>query len=358
MGLFNKRVYPQKRDATFQWKFKSTGIVAIVLSQNLAWDLCNAGKPFGSRTPFAAGFVVFLIDCFPGAVSFATLPRRVFCATSIRDAGFVVRTGLLDEVWYKVSSWRFWALLTWPLKPSSTQLSDNSLEKNRMFEAESEPKRTFHEKQKVAQPNSLCFETMLLTFNSRCFTKALRLRRPGLVAETMDPTSNHVPGWMKGLWAVTNDWKFIICYMSAKAFWYSISGPLDLIAQQTCPTTVPREHRACGEINSMRFSAASRVACSIHIPRSSSQTNCQSRPIKPMRNLKRGTWPVMTRLYPASKSALSTAKSGAWTTGNVPDNLVESNMLASQLLLSQEPEVQLKARYAQASKDLRLQGIA
>ena len=48
--------------------------------------------------PFAAGFVVFLIDCFPGAVSFATLSRRVFCATNIRDAEFVVRTGLLDEV--------------------------------------------------------------------------------------------------------------------------------------------------------------------------------------------------------------------------------------------------------------------
>ena len=158
---------------------------------------------------------------------------------------------------------------------------------------------------------------------------------------------------MKGLWAVTNDWKLIICYVPAKPFWYSISGPLDLIAPQTHPPTVPREHGACGEINSMPFSAASQVHCLQH-----SHSN-QSRPIKPMWNLKRGTWPVMTRLYPASKSALSTAKSGAWTTGNVPDNLVESNTLASQLLLSQEPEVKrLKARYAQASKDLRLQGIA
>ena len=78
-----------------------------------------------------------------------------------------------------------------------------------------------------------------------------------------------------------------------------------------------------------------RVACSIHIPRPASQTNRQWRPIKPTWNLKCGTWPGLTRLYPAS----STAKSGAWTTGNVPDNLVESNTLASQLLLSQEPEV-------------------
>ena len=77
-----------------------------------------------------------------------------------------------------------------------------------------------------------------------------------------------------------------------------------------------------------------RVACSIHIPRSSSQTNCQSRPIKPTWNLKRGTWPVMTRLYPATKSASSTAKNGAWTTGNAPGNLVESSTLASQLLWS------------------------
>ena len=95
-----------------------------------------------------------------------------------------------------------------------------------------------------------------------------------LVAETMDPTSNHFPGWMKGLWAVINDWKLIICYMSAKAFWYSLSGPLDLIAQQTHPPTVPREPGAGGGINSMPFSAAChRVACSIHIPTPASQTD-------------------------------------------------------------------------------------
>ena len=58
-----------------------------------------------------------------------------------------------------------------------------------------------------------------------------------------------------------------------------------------------------------------RVTGLLYIPTSASQTNRQSRPIKPMWNLKRGIWPVMTRLYPASKSALSTAKSGAWTTG-------------------------------------------
>ena len=101
----------------------------------------------------------------------------------------------------------------------------------------------------------------------------------------------------------------------------------------------------------------------LDIPRSCWQTNRQSRPIKPTWNLQRGSWPIMPRLlprlYPASKSALSTARSGAWTTGNAPNNLVESNTLASQLLLSQEPEVKrLKVRYAQASKDLRLQGIA
>ena len=140
--------------------------------------------------------------------------------------------------------------------------------------------------------------------------------------------------------------------MSAKAFWYSISGPLDLIAQQTHPPTVPREHGACGEINSMPFSAASQVHCLQH-----SHSN-QSRPIKLTWNLKRGTWPVMTRLYPASKSALSTARSGAWTTGNSPHILVEPNNASFSASLSQEPEnKRLKARYA-PSKDLRLQGTA
>ena len=175
MGLFNKRVYPQNRDANwdatifFSVEIQRTGIVAIVLSQNLAWDLYNAGfwlsrntwEAFGSRTPFAAGFVVFLVECFPGTVSFATLPQLVSSFLCVRDAGLVVRTGLLDWVWYKISSWRFWALLTWPLNPSSTQLSDNSLEKNRMFEAESEPKRTFDEKQKVQGSWSSAYFSLL-----------------------------------------------------------------------------------------------------------------------------------------------------------------------------------------------------
>ena len=88
-----------------------------------------------------------------------------------------------------------------------------------------------------------------------------------------------------------------------------------------------------------------RVTCSIHIPRSASQTNRQSRPIKPMWNLKRGTWPVMTRLYPASKSALSTPKSGAWATGNARDILVEPNNASFPTSLSQDPEDKsLKAR--------------
>ena len=54
-------------------------------------------------------------------------------------------------------------------------------------------------------------------------------------------------------------------------------------------------------------------------------SHSKHKPIEPAWTLKLGSWPVLPRLYPATKSALSTAKSGAWATGNARDLLVEPN---------------------------------
>ena len=91
VGLFNKRVYPQNWDAN--WDATSEVLEGSCFSVEIQknWHsgysafaksflrLMQCWEAFGSRTPFAAGFVVFLVDCFPGDVSFATLPPSATC---------------------------------------------------------------------------------------------------------------------------------------------------------------------------------------------------------------------------------------------------------------------------------------
>ena len=197
-----------------------------------------------------------------------------------------------------------------------------------------------------AQPNSLCFETMLLPFNSRCFTKALRLRRPGLSLKRWIQLPIIFQAEWKDyeLWSMTGSSLSATCLPTL--FGIASVDPSNWLNSQRIRLLSQESPEPAGKSTRSKFL--------LRFTGLLAAFTFQDQPCKPIAN--RG----QSNLWGTSNVALDQWWPGSTLPARVPCLLLRvvlellemfqttwwnQIMLASQLFLSQEPEVKrLKSR--------------